>query len=329
MLWEIEAKGKYVLPNNFSVLFLYNFLFSWISTHPLILYYIYRIAMKDHQPPPSSGTLRRGPLSRQPTDESSGAHHTSGSGGGVSHHPLQPPNPGIIKQSSTDSGHSTSHRSSDAAAMGPHNGRQRQHVNEVNRVGGREQLQGGQSWQGTPRTDSNRRGGKAGRHGFTAVGENQSTTLPRRAGGASGNLQNRLHQEQTGGSNSLDGTLIKRRSAAAGGGVGNYGEVNYTNNTSIPLIEFHLVNGSPNNSPGMRGEMFSSNAVPSSTHPNETDPLDGGNETNHEDVFYHPSNHRDKIINHKGTQRTIRGQQTQKSNNPNKNYIKYNSFANY
>ena len=103
--------------------------------------------------------------------------------------------------------------------------------------------------------------------------------------------------------------------------------MNYPNNTSsIPLIEFHLVNGSPNNSPGMRGEMFSSNAVPS-THPNETDPLDE-NGPNNEDVFYHQSN-RDTIINHKGNQRSMRGQQTQKSNNPNKTYIKYNSFANY
>ena len=283
---------------------------------------LYRSVMKDH-PHSGSGTLRRGQLSRQPTDDSSGPHHNSGNGG-VSHHPLQPPNPGIIKQSSTDSGHSTSHRSSDVAAMGLHNSRQRRHVNEVNRLGNREQPPGGQSWHGTPRTDSNRRGVKPGRQGISSISDNQSRTLPRRGGATSGDLQHRIQQE-SGGSSSLDGTLIKRRSAAPGGG-GNYGEDSYQNNTSIPLIEFHLVNGSPNNAPGMRGETLSSNVVPS-THPNENDPLDE-NDTN-EDVFYHQSN-RDTIINHKGNQRSIRGQQTQQSNNPNnKNYIKYNSFANY
>ena len=277
--------------------------------------------MIDHTQP-GSGTLRRGQLSRQPTDDSSGPQHNNSSGGGANHHPLLPPNPGIIKQSSTDSGHSTSHRSSDVAGIGMHNSRQRRHANEVNRIGNREQPPGGQSWHGTPRNDSNRRGVKPGRPGNSSISDNQSRTLPRRAG----DLQQRVQQEP-GGSNSLDGTMVKRRSAAAAdrGGGNNFSGNNYQNNTSIPLIEFHLVNGSPNNAPGMRGEKFSSNAVPSA-HPRENDLLDEENDVN-EDVFYNQSN-RDTIINHKGNQR--RGQQTQhQSNNPNKNYIEYNSFANY
>ena len=247
-------------------------------------------------PVPSSGTLKRGPISRQTTDDS-GTHHTSGSGG-VSHHPLQPPpNPGIIKQSSTDSGHSTSHRSSDVA----YNNRQRQ------------QQPGGQSWHGTPRTELTRRGAKTGKQAYSVVGDNQSTTLPRRAGPTGGDLHPKLQQEP-GGCNSLDGTLIKRRSAAPAGGS-NYGEAA---NTSIPLIQFHLVNGSPNNS------QFSSNAMPFK-HRNESDPLD--EHGTDEDVFYHQSNRDNTIITHnKGSQKAMRGQQTQKSNKP---YIKYNSFANY
>lgn len=269
-----------------------------------------------------SGTLRRGQLSRQPTDDSSGPQHNSGSGGGgVSHHPLQPPNPGIIKQSSTDSGHSTSHRSSDITGIIMHNGsRVRRHPNEAARLGSREQVPpGGQSWHGTPRNDTNRRGMKPGRQGTNSISDNQSRTLPRRTG----DVQQRMQQDQQCGSNSLEGTLVKRRSAAPGSAGGNnYPEDNYQNNTSIPLIEFHLVNGSPNNAPGMRGEMFSSNTVPS--NPTETDALDE-NDTN-EDVFYHHQSNRDTIINHTGNQR--RGQQTN-NKNPNKNYIKYNSFANY
>ena len=202
--------------------------------------------MKD-QPPSSSGTLRRGQLSRQPTGDS---HTTSGSGG-ISHHPLQPPNPTIIKQSSTESAYSNPHSSSDATAMAPHNNRFRQQ--------GREQPPGGQSWHGTPRADSNRRGGTSGRHVSSGVGDTQNTTLPRRTP-AGGDIHHRLQQD-AGGSNSLDGTLKKRRSA--GVGAVNYGEGNYQNNTAVPLIEFHLVNGSPNNSPGMRGENFNTTAVPS------------------------------------------------------------------
>ena len=276
--------------------------------------------MKDYSHS-GSGTTRRGQLSRQPTDDSSGPQNNGGSaGGGVNHHPLLPPNPGIIKQSSTDSGHSTSHRSSDVTGIIMHNGgRQRRHPNEVTRIGNREQVPpGGQSWHGTPRNDTNRRAMKPGRQGTNSIADNQSRTLPRRTG----DVQQRMQQEQQFGTNSLDGTLIKRRSAAPGSG-NNFQEDNYQTNSSIPLIEFHLVNGSPNNAAGMRGELFSSSNVPS--NPNETDPLDE-NDTN-EDVFYHQSN-RDTIINHTGNQR--RGQQTNnKTSNPNKNYIKYNSFANY
>ena len=200
-----------------------------------------------------------------------------------------------------------------------HNSRQRRHANEVSRMGNREQPPGGQSWHGTPRNDLNRRGMKPGRQGVNSISDNQSRTLPRRAG----ELQQRLEQEQ-GGSSSLDGTMIKRRSAAPGAGGVNYGEDNYQNNSSIPLIEFHLVNGSPNNAPGMRGEMYGSNPVPSTQHHNENGQVDEEYDTN-EDVF-NPVENRDTIINHK--QR--RGQQTHKSNQPNnKNYIKYNSFANY
>ena len=230
---------------------------------------------------------------------------------------MQPPNPRIIKQSSTESGHSnriSTHSSSDAAVMAPHSNRFRQQ-------GGREQQQppGGQSWHGTPRTDSNRRGGAPGRHVSSGVGDSQSTTLPRR-NPASGDVHHRLQQE-AGGSNSLDGTMKKRRSAGVGGV--NYGEVTYQNSTAIPLIEFNLVNGSPSNSPGMRGENFSSTAA----NHREIDPLNASGPSG-DDVFYHQSN-RDTIINHNPKQRTLRGQSSQNTNNPNKAYIKYNSFANY
>ena len=279
-----------------------------------------RNATKDHTTS-GSGTLRRGQLSRQPTDDSSGPQHNN-SIGGVNHHPLLPPNPGIIKQSSTDSGHSTSHRSSDVAGIGMQNNRQRRQINEATRLGNRDSQQGGQSWHGTPRNDSNRRGVKPGMQGVSMISDNQSRTLPRRTG----ELQQRNQQD---GSNSLDGTLIKRKSTAhPGGGGSGYVENTYQNNASIPLIEFHLVNGSPNNAPGMRGEAYSSDVGPTNHHINEHDPLNE-NDTN-EDVFYHQST-RDTIINHKGNQRRVVGQQTHqnKNANTNKNYIKYNSFANY
>ena len=200
-----------------------------------------------------SGTLRRHQFSRQATNESG---------------PLQPPK--IIKQSSTESGHSTSnklslHSSSDAAGAPRSYGRQQQ------------QPPGGQSWHGTPRTDSLRRDRNGG------VGNNSSTTLPRRSGD--------LQRVQSNGSNSLEGTLIKRRSDT-------------DKQTSIPLIELHLVNGGPNRGPSRPKTAMGQR---------RSDDLEEQEDV--ESDYYRS-----------GPQNRVR---PAKNNTNNKPYIKYNSFANY
>ena len=308
--------------------------------------------MKDHAAPPSTGTQRRGQLSRQPTDDSGvgggGTHHSSGSGGGgaMSNHPLHPPNPKsrMMKQSSTESGHSTSnrmslHSSSDATAhINTSNNRtSRQHGNESFRSGP-EPPPGGQSWHGTPRTDTGRRG-RGSRHANSGVDSTHSTTLPRRTGsGPTSDMQHRLQQDG-GGSNSLDGTMVKQRRSAGGtAATSQGGETTYQTSTAIPLIEFHLVNGSPNNSAGMRGENFnsSSNLPANNIHAS-------GDGSVPDEVFYQQSNrpNQNAIINHhttparapmnqnRGGQQTSSSQNQKQPSNPNKAYIKYNSFANY
>ena len=206
-----------------------------------------------------SGSLRRKPL---------------GSSAGAG--PLQPPPRGPIKQSSTESGHSTSNRmslqsSSDGAGRG-----------------------GRSSLQGTPRDSLQRR--------------QNNSTLPRRTNDF------QTANGSRGGGGSLEGTLVKQR-----GSRGLDQNDCHDKNSSIPLIEFHLVNGqgpTPNAAGGSGGR---GNPRPKTAM---------GRRINPDDIEEENEENGDHFRNRNSSPSACGGGR-KKQQQGNKPYIKYNSFANY
>ena len=205
----------------------------------------------------------------------------------------------ISKQSSTESGPSSSNRlsrQSSSDTTTPAAARKQQHQQQPQQQQQQPQQHsrhnsetfgpnnGGQSWQGTPRNDA-RRSGTPLEH---------STSLPRR-----------FHH-----TNSLDGNAMKRRQQAA------------NDQSTIPLIEYHLVDTDSPRQPHHGQNRWSGGARPKteimrrSVYGESDNHITESGESEGADFFPDESPRPATRMAKSGIP-------------PNRPYVKYNSFANY